>query len=380
MDRDRDFVESPTPAPPARARRFGPTLAIPLLFWGAFAIFTGLNTYVSMLSHGHSVLRILAYQLSAFAFWAATTPLIAWLARRFPLVPLQWRSVGIHAATAAALTTTYAAWAIVLMLTIKPFDAMTITTFLPHFWEYLAARLPMGMLAYLGTLGVVYAFQFYARSKERAIRAAQLEHELSRARLEALANQLRPHFLFNALHTVSGLIRGGEPGKAISTIAGLSQMLRYALDHEGEAEVAMRDELEIARCYLEIQGLRYGERLDVTLDVAPETLGASVPRLLLQPLIENTIRHGVAVTAGHAWLSLRAARENGSLCIEIRNGTPAAPRAGDGSGIGLRNTRARLQQLYGDGFEMQTRQLEDRFELKLGIPWRLAIDTEPSRA
>lgn len=365
---------------PARFPPGGTALAVLLLFWGAFGVFSGLNTYLSMLTHGHSLVRIVVYQLVVCAYWAAATPLIAGLARRFPIVPLSWRGAGVHAAGASTLTTGYAAWATVMTLTIRPYDAMSITRFMPHFLEYLAVRLPVGVLVYVGTLAVVHAFGFHQRATERAMRAAQLERELSQARLDALAIQLQPHFLFNALHTVAGLIRANESQQAISTIAGLSDLLRYALDSSGTPVVALRDELEIVRRYLQIQELRYGHRLRVSLEVAPETLPAGVPRLLLQPLIENAIRHGVALGAGPAWLSLRTERVNGALRIEIRNSTPPGRRLEDGLGIGLRNTRARLAQLYGDAFEMDVGRLDDRFELSLDLPWRPVLDQEAATA
>jgi LytS/YehU family sensor histidine kinase len=190
--------------------------------------------------------------------------------------------------------------------------------------------------------------------------------------------QLQPHFLFNALHTVSGLVRAGEPQAAISTLAGLSELLRYALDSTSAPEVSLGEELDAVRQYLAIQELRFGQRLSVRLDVAAETLPARLPRLLLQPLVENAVRHGAGASGGAAWLELMAARRDGKLAIAIRNsargGESAREVAGQGRGIGLPNTRARLDQIYGRGYALHTRHLGDRFELTLELPWLAAAE------
>ncbi len=355
---------------PAALRAPRAMVLLLIAFWSTFAVLSALNTYLSMLSHHHSLARLIGYQLAVCGFWAACTPMIARLADRFPVVPWNPASALVHATAGLAMTVGFGAWAIAMTLTIRPFDVRTYTTFQPYFNEYLMVRLPVGLLVYVGTLGVVHAFAFHRRATERAMRAAHLERELSQARLDTLAIQLQPHFLFNALHTVSGLIRGKEHQKAISTIAGLSDLLRYALDSSGTAVVALRDELAIVRRYLEIQELRYGERLRSTFEVEPATLDAGVPRLLLQPLIENAIRHGAAVVAGPSWLSIKAARVNGALELEIRNATPQVLRAASGTGIGLKNTRARLEQLYPGMYTMDVRRVENAFELRLVLPWR----------
>ena len=362
------------PRTPGGHSRLTLALALPALFWGTFAVFVAVQTYLSMLSHGHSLLRLVVYQLVACSFWIVATPLVAFLARRFPIVPWRWRPATVHLLAAAGFALAFLAWLIAVNITLRPYDVMNITRFGPAFVERIQSQFPLEVLVYFGTLGAVYAFDFHDRSRERAIRTAQLERELANARLEALAAQLQPHFLFNALHTVSGLIRGHEHQAAITTLAGLSDILRYALDAAGAPDVPLENELEVTRRYLAIQQLRFGDRLVVTLDPDPATLRALVPRLLLQPLIENAIRHGVAPSVAPSWLALRAWREESSLRLGVSNAISATSPEENGLGIGLRNTRARLEQMYGEDFNLETRRLDDRFELDVRIPWREAAE------
>jgi two-component system, LytTR family, sensor kinase len=343
---------------------------LPVLFWTLFAVLLAVHTYLSMLTHHHSFVRILLFEIAVCLFWALATPAIAFLARRFPLVPFRWTSVPLHLSATGVFVCASVAWHLRSSLTLRPFDVRNITSFGPNFLEALWLWLPSEVLIYWGTVGAVYAFEFYRRSQERALRSAQLEREVAQARLDALSLQLQPHFLFNALHTVTGLIRGDEDRAAISTIAGLSDLLRYALDSSGAADVKLSEEIDVAKRYLAIETLRYRERLAVTIEADPESLSASVPRLLLQPLVENAVRHGVAANANSSWLSLKTRRTGEALTIEVSNSAGAAGNGESGFGIGLANTRARLEHLYGASHRLSIHRLPDRFELFLEIPWR----------
>lgn len=344
---------------------------VPILFWTLFGTLLAVHTYLSMLTHGHSFARILVFEIVICLFWALATPVIAFLAKRLPLVPFRWPSLLAHLVAAGGFACVSVAWHIWMTVSLRPFDERTITSFGPNYLESLWQWFPSELLIYWGTVGAVYAFEFYRRSQERALRSAQLEREVAQARLDALSLQLQPHFLFNALHTVAGLIRGEEDQAAISTIAGLSDLLRYALDTSGTPQVRLRDELEIIKRYLAIETLRYRERLKVTIDADALSLDAAVPRLLLQPLVENAVRHGVAANANSSWLVLKTRRDGDSLAIEVSNSAGAAADGEKGFGIGLANTRARLEQLHGPSHRLSIRRLPDRFEVSLTIPWRV---------
>ena len=191
------------------------------------------------------------------------------------------------------------------------------------------------------------ALQYGRESRDRAVRAARLQTQLAEAQLHALGAQLQPHFLFNTLHVISALVRH-DPRRAEQLIARMSELLRELLDGNDRAEIPLRDELAFLQKYVDIQEARFGSRLQVTFDVAPAVLDATVPRLVLQPLVENAVRHGLARRREPTTVAISARREAGVLMLEVCDdgaGLPggAVPR----EGVGLSTTRARLQQLYG---------------------------------
>jgi LytS/YehU family sensor histidine kinase len=192
--------------------------------------------------------------------------------------------------------------------------------------------------------------------KRREVREAQLETRLAHARLEALKMQLHPHFLFNTLNAVSVLVRKGENRAAVRMIAGLSDLLRLALDRSGAQEVTLEEEMHFLDRYLTIEKIRFGDRLRVSVDVPRDALDARVPNLVLQPLVENAIRHGIAPVPGAGRLDIRADVHGKTLRLRVLDdgaGVDGAPPASAGGGVGLRNTRERLRQLYGDRFRLE---------------------------
>lgn len=336
-------------------------LRVALGFWTAFALLTTVNIYLSMITHGHSFARLFAYELAVWWAWALAVPLIAALARRFPLEPLTARNSLLHLLFATFFGIAHIALWIALTIAIRPFDAMTISEFGPNFLSSLAARIPSEMLLYLANLGALLAYDSYLQLRER-------ERSLAQARLDALELQLQPHFLFNTMHAISALVRSNKNDDAVEMIAGLSDILRYTLDRAGRQEVALEEETAILRRYLEIQQVRFRDRLEVTIDVADDARRGAVPALILQPLAENAIRHGVSRSAAAGRIDVRAFRHDGQLSIEIYNSgslDPGAPR-----GIGLRNTEERLRQLYGGGQTFLLRSVPGGVLATLSIPWR----------
>jgi LytS/YehU family sensor histidine kinase len=203
-------------------------------------------------------------------------------------------------------------------------------------------RFNLPLYLVLASLG--HAIAYFRRSQQRHQRTLELEAHLAQARLQALRMQLHPHFLFNSLNAISTLVHS-DPHKADEMISSLSEMLRWSLDSAAEAEVPLRRELEFLNHYLQIEQTRFGDRLRVEHAVDPETLGAYVPSLLLQPLVENAIRHGVEPCLAPGVVCISARRSGDMLSVSIRDtgiGLPGSPR----EGIGLANTRARLQSLY----------------------------------
>jgi sensor histidine kinase YesM len=204
-----------------------------------------------------------------------------------------------------------------------------------------------------------------------ALRASRLETRLARAQLDSLKMQLQPHFLFNTLHSVSALIH--EDGEAADLmIARLSDFLRLVIVHAGEQEVALVEELEFLHRFLEIQQVRFQDRLHVSIDADPEALKGMVPNLVLQPLVENAIRHAVEPRATGGRVAVRAVRDGDALRLSVRDDGPGlGPSSSPGTGVGIANTRARLEHLYG---ERQTLAIENHPDggvlVSVTFPWR----------
>ncbi len=351
-------------------------------FWCFFGFVSGLQSYIGARSEGmdHSFIRFCVWQLLGWCFWGLLTPPILWLGHRYPLGRARWaRAVLAHLTAFAVFTTVHLAFFTYITNVIRPFDVMTNER---PFWDSFVGRLTyqshLELLIYLATLGVGYAFDYYDKYRERESRASQLEAQLAQAQLQALRMQLHPHFLFNTLNGIAGLVRDQKNKAAVNMIAGLSDLLRYTLENAGRQEVPLREELDFLELYLDIQQMRFSDRLAVRIEVAPETLDALVPSLILQPLVENAIRHGVAGRASAGTVGVTAELEYGLLRIKVYDDGPglredwATPEAA-GGGIGLANTRARLEQLYGvrHGFTVRNRE-RGGVEATLAIPLRLA--------
>lgn len=208
--------------------------------------------------------------------------------------------------------------------------------------------------------------------RARTLRAARLETQLALAQFQALRAQLHPHFLFNALNAISALIQN-DAARADRMLARLSELLRLAIDTAATPEVRLIDEIEFVKRYLEIEQMRFGDRLDVSIDVAADTYDALVPNMVLQPLVENAVRHGVAPSPQPGRVDISAAREGSRLAIVVRDtgaGIPAsAPNEARG-GIGLRTTRERLSQLYGSAQELALVNVPGGFETRVVLPFR----------
>jgi LytS/YehU family sensor histidine kinase len=233
------------------------------------------------------------------------------------------------------------------------------TVYLPFSPQWVAQSVRsagVNLPVYAGFVLAWHAASYYREARDRQMRAMELEALLHQSQLEALRSQLNPHFLFNALHSMAELVHA-DPKLAEQLLVRLGELLRQVLQSSNQQEVPLAAELEFIRGYVEIEQMRLGERLRVNWDIDASLAQARVPSLVLQPLVENAVQHGIAAAAGPGTLGISARRDGGFLQLEVRDSGPGPARssAQRGQGIGLANTRARLQRLYGErqGFEIQ---------------------------
>lgn len=216
------------------------------------------------------------------------------------------------------------------------------------FWTtVLSECLETRLLAYLTIVALGWSGRYFALYRTRNLHASELEGRLAKTHLQVLKMQLQPHFLFNTLNTVAELVHT-DPEAADQMITRLGRLLRLSLDHAGHQVVPLRQEADFLRLYIEIEQVRFQDRLQFVWDLAPDTLEAAVPTLLWQPVVENAIRHGVTPLAGRGRIVIASRREGDDLVLEIRdNGKGLPPEGVPREGVGLRNIRERVAQLYG---------------------------------
>ena len=271
-----------------------------------------------------------------------------WVCRRFPLERhLLPRNVALHFLFGALFSIAH----IVLYILVQGALNPSAFAFQESFAFWFVRRFHGNLFYYATFVVISHALAYQRGFRERELKASELEAQLAQSQLHALKMQLQPHFLFNTLQTIAELVHE-DPAVADRMITRLSDLLRMTLDNTRAHEVPLREEIDFLERYLEIERTRLGDRLTVRIEAAPETLPALVPNLILQPLVENAIRHGIAPFAAPGRITVRSARHNGTLQIEVRDTGPGLRKtqaARTEGGIGLANTQARLQQLYGPG-------------------------------
>ena len=283
--------------------------------------------------------------------WAACTPLVIGLAKRFPLTgPRRAPHIAIHTIASlmmgplASFTEYFLSRGLLRVFRITDPGVLRL---LPPFAVSFLSMSFTGMLTYWLVVGLYQSIHFYQAAMERQTIAAQLETQLSHAELENLKSQLHPHFLFNSLHTI-GVLMQEDVDAASHLLVCLGDLLRMALERR-ENEITLQSELEFVGKYLEIEQTRFHDRLKVHMDVPPDLLAVYVPSLALQPLVENAIKHGISVDSAAGRLEIAAQRLNGRVWLCVRDDGPGpAPGSRLRFGVGLTNVQSRLKQLYGN--------------------------------
>jgi len=362
-------------------RRWLARQAVNFSLWSLFAIYMSLQEHYTALIVGTKITwayLILGEFIYAY-LWALLTPIILWLADRFPVDQRGWyRMVPVHVVACLALTSIQRT---VLVLLHPPVSKEWQVHDLASLLRLIVVSLDYGVMLYGIVLLVHYAVKYYARYQEGRVKTSQLETRLAQAQLQTLKMQLQPHFLFNTLHSIATLVPE-DPEAAETMIARLSELLRLSLENNGVQQVPLSKELEFIESYLGIERIRFADRMQVQFDIDPETLDAQVPNLILQPLVENAIHHGIG--GGASRIEIRSRHAEGKLILQVLDngpglGSQSAP-AQSGKGLGLANTRARLETIYGKEHDFVVRTASNGgVEAVILIPWKMAQPTSHDR-
>jgi len=351
--------------------------------WVVLGLIYAAPIYLEVRQEGmnHAATRIFSWGVLTWAAWAPLTPIIVWLARRFSVEGSAWRrSLLVHVPSFLIISALHSAASVFINLTIKPFDNMGSSpkAFWPRFLSQILGAFGSDVLIYCGVLGVCYAIDYYRKYREREFFASQLEAQLVQAQLDSLRMQLHPHFLFNTLNGIVGLVRDNKNQAAVNMLVGLSDLLRHALEHSDQHEVPLKEELSFLQLYLNLQQMRFSDRLQIEMDIEPRTMRAMVPNLLLQPLAENALRHGIGNVTASGIIGIKSRAEDGFLKLTVYDNGKGLPRnwqLKSGGGIGLTNTAARLQQLYSENHQLNVSNRDvGGAEVTIQIPLR----TEPA--
>jgi two-component system LytT family sensor kinase len=325
------------------------------------------------------VWRLLALNLAYWYVPAALTPAIFRLGHRLPLDSRRWpRSLTLLILSALAFSMLH----VVCMLGMRQIlwgrlSSLDLAQFLSVAQSAYLTNLDWALMTFAAVVALSYSLGYYREARERDIKAANLETQLAQARLKTLEAELHPHFLFNTLHAISTLVHS-NPDAADRMISRLSDLLRITLDRSSMMCVTLHEELEFLQKYLEIEQTRFQDRLTVRFDIDPDTLDAEVPRLILQPLAENAIKHGVSKQSGPGFVQISAQREGDALWLEVRDnggGLSGAARDRMNGGVGLLNTRERLECLYDGAQALEFSDMQGGLAVRMRIPFHRAPST-----
>ena len=325
--------------------------------WCAGGLFDASQTVLFMHAIGkqHAWL-IFGTELASWLPWVLATPLVISLARRYSIargttIP----TVAIHLTAFAIIGLVAEAWFAALQMLFNPWDYPQRPTFMDAWRTSLLFQVLTFLIVYALILIVTYALDARERMAYQLTETARLSEELSRSQLAALRQQIEPHFMFNTLNSITGLVRDNRNDAAVNMIVGLSEFLRRASEDSHRSQVTLAEEVEYLQRYLDLQKVRFGDRLQVSVEIPAELLRAQVPNLLLQPLVENAIKHGIAKRVAGGTVRVTGAHLNGKLYLSVHNDGPDLPTDGQATrtGVGISNLRTRLQILHGNESELK---------------------------
>lgn len=340
--------------------------------WTFLAAFSSSQTVVYLSQRGQPIIwrDMLTGRFADWYTCALFTPLFFWMGRRYPIDRKSWKVM-------LPLTLAVTSVCVVLKYSVLvPIEHALGLNLGASITSELSRNFANESMAFWAVIGIVHAFEFNRRYREREVAAADLRARLSEAQLEALRSQIHPHFLFNTLHSISTLMHR-DVEAADTMLTRLSDLLRLTMQHRGQNEISLREELALVGEYIEIMRVRFGDRLTVNHSIRPDALEALVPQFILQPLLENAFDHGIARTSGPGTIDISASTLDGKLEIAITDNGATANRAGVSSkkqGMGLANTRRRLEQLYGTAQSISLEKLPERgTRVAVSIPLHTSV-------
>jgi two-component system LytT family sensor kinase len=307
-----------------------------------------------------SALRL---NLVQFYLWAILSPLVFRFSRRFPieLRPLNVRNLLLYFPALISFASIHQVLHLAVLWSIIPRWRQKYPALIDCYRAYFAFGFYIDLIIALLIVIAVHALLYYQNFRASELARSSLKTQLAQAQLRALKMQLHPHFLFNTLHSISSLVLE-DAQKANSMIARLGDFLRLTVDNSEQQLVTLKEETEFLRCYLDIEQVRFGDRLTVAFELEPQTLSAQVPHLILQPVVENAIQHAIAPRAARGHINIEAKRLNSLLRVAISDNGPGitsnAKSLGK-KGVGLSNVRSRLQQFYGPDFRFELTNASD---------------------
>jgi len=333
-----------------------------LLFggWTLVSIIFAAISYAAAIGENNKEFGFVAalrLNLVQFYLWAILAPLLFKFSRRFPIEfrPLNLRNLLLYFPAVISFAGIHQTIHLAVLWSITPRWRQQFPALINCYRSYFAFGFYIDLIIASLIVVAVHAILYYQNFRASELAQSSLKTQLAQAQLRALKMQLHPHFLFNTLHSISSLVLE-DPQKANSMIARLGDFLRLTLENSNQQLVSLKEEAEFVRCYLEIEQVRFGDRLTVAFELEPQTLSAQVPHLILQPVVENAIQHAIAPRATRGHIKIAAKRLNSSLRLEVRDNGPGITSNSDLPGterVGLSNVRARLNQIYGSDFRFE---------------------------
>jgi len=368
-------------------RRYSTLWVLVLAVWMLIGLSFTLNYYffakhyVAIFEQPPTIVQMLVWELPYWLLWAGLAPVVFVLTRSFPIDRERWFANSLlHIAACVGLAIAHRAIYLIIGWLLDVAAYHNLKSIPQLYSSDILFNLPTGFMSY-GTIFLVsYVIDYYRRHQEEEVKISRLKAELAEAQLrvteaqlQALKMQLHPHFLFNTLNSISALL-DEDVEAADQMLARLGDFLRLTLQNSGAQQVSLHEELEFLRCYLEIEHVRFHDRLTVNMEIEQEALDARVPNLILQPIVENAIKHGIVSRIAPGRISIIAKREGDVLRLQVKDNGPGLSLESNGArlreGLGLANTRARLEQLYPAAHHFEMRDApEGGLQVTLEIPF-----------